>query len=123
MGWEHLAAGRLQQATAPTASPRLPRAGGDGIRALLPTAVAYERLGMQDSAAAIYEEIVRMSPIGDAREFAGYSLAYEQYALRSLVAMGGAAADDARRQLQHAWQDAEPQFARRVAEPILGTGR
>ncbi|MCH7564941.1 MAG: ArsR family transcriptional regulator [Gemmatimonadetes bacterium] len=120
MGWEHLAAGRLQQATAPVASPRLPRAGGDGIRALLPAAVAYERLGMPDSAAAIYEEIVRLSPIGNAREFAGYSLAYEQYALRRLVAMGGAAADDARRQLQHAWQDAEPEFRRRVVEVVLG---
>ena len=120
MGWEHLAAGRLQQATAPAASPRLPRAGGDGIRALMPAAVAYERMGMPDSAAAIYEEIVRLSAIGDAREFAGYSLAYEQYALRRLVALGGAAADDARRQLQHAWQDAEPEFARRVAEPLIG---
>lgn len=72
------------------------------------------------AAAAIYEEIVRLSAIGDAREFAGYSLAYEQYALRQLVALGGAAADDARRQLQHAWQDADPEFLRRVAEPLVG---
>ncbi len=74
---------------------------------------------MPDSAAAIYEQIVRLSPIGDAKEFAGYSLAYEQYALRRLVALGGAAADDARRQLEHAWQDAEPEFRRRVVEVVL----
>ncbi len=120
MGWEHLAAGRLQQATAAASEPRLRRAGGDGIRALLPAAVAYERLGMPDSAAAIYAEIVRFSPIGNAKEFAGFSLAYEQYALRHLVALGGAAADDARRQLRHAWQDAEPEFRRRVVEVVLG---
>ena len=119
MGWEHVAAGRLQQATAPAASPRLPRTGGDGIRALLPAAVAYERLGMPDSAAAIYEEIVRLSPIGNALDFAGYSLAYEQYALRRLVAMGGPAADDARRQLEHAWQDADAEFRNRVADRVL----
>ena len=75
---------------------------------------------MPDSAAAIYERIVRLSPIGDAKEFAGYSLAYEQYALRRLVAMGGPGADDARRQLEHAWQDAEPEFRRRVVEVVLG---
>ncbi len=72
-----------------------------------------------DSAGAMYEEIVRRSPIGDATEFAGYSLAYERYALRRLLAMGGAAADEARRQLQHAWQDAEPAFRRRVVDEVL----
>ncbi len=59
-------------------------------------------------------------PAGDAQEFAGYSLAYEQYAIRRLVAVGGTAADDARRQLQQAWQDADPEFRRRVVEQVLG---
>ena len=79
-----------------------------------------ERMGRLDSAAAIYEEIVRLCPIGDAREFAGYSLAYERYALRRLVAMGGPGADDARRQLRHAWQDAEAGFRRWVVGVVLG---
>ncbi|MEE8117327.1 MAG: serine/threonine-protein kinase [Gemmatimonadales bacterium] len=124
MGWEHLAAGRLPEATDLARWTRLTRAGGDGARALLPAAVAYERMGRLDSAAAIYEEIVRLSPIGDGREFTGYSLAYEQYALRRLVAIGGSAAEDAQRQLRHAWQDAELEFRRRVVERVLaGTGR
>ena len=116
LGWEALNEGRLQDVVRIGADPFLPRAGSVGRSARAPAALAYERLEMPDSAAAIYEPLVQA--------YAGFAggpaWVRRSFALRRLATFDGEVGERAREQLRSDWVDAEPEFRRRVAEPILG---
>jgi hypothetical protein len=59
LGWEALHKGRLRNAIRIAAEPFLGRAGTEGRNAQTPAALAYKRLEMPDSAAAIYDRLAR----------------------------------------------------------------
>ena len=98
--------------------PILSRAGGPGLRARAPSAVAFETLGLPSSAAAIYGEISR-GTFGLTNR-ASSVFAMKSFALQKLVALGAEGAAEARAELRRMWADAEPAFVERVVIPLLG---
>ena len=98
--------------------PILARAGGLGLRARAPSAVAFETLGLSSSAAAIYHEISRGTWGQTDRAASVFSL--KSFALQKLVALGAEGAEEARAELRRMWADAEPAFVERVVIPLLG---
>jgi hypothetical protein len=120
LGWQALGDGRPQDAIRIGSTRRLIDAGGPGWRARTPAALAYEAMGQPDSAAAVYDGLVR-APFG-AINHVQSAILMRSYGLRRLVALGGDRADSARAVLQRDWVDAEPEFRRSVAEVVLGSG-
>ncbi len=97
--------------------PRLARAGGVGLTARVPAAIALQRQGRADSAAAFFQRLTE-TPFGFVTN-APMAFLMWGYGLRALVEMDGAGASQAREQLREQWADAEPEFVRRVVEPTL----
>lgn len=118
LGWEALGAGDLQRAIDIGNEPRLGRAGGVGLRARVPAAIAMERQGRADSAAAFFGRLAD-TPFGlVSNAFSAFLM--QSYGLQRLAAMEGARGDAARATLREWWADAEPEFRRRVVEPLIG---
>jgi hypothetical protein len=97
---------------------RLANAGLQGQRARLPGILALERRGLTDSAVALYRELARPG-MGRTTQ-AAQTWIVGGFARRRLAALHGPAADQARAALAVQWADAEPEFRRRIAEPLLG---
>ncbi len=121
LGWDALNEGRLRDAIRIAAEPFLARAGSEGSSARAPAALAYERLEMPDSAAAIYDRLVHRTAA--TFETGVASIVRRSFALRRLAAFEGQVGERAREQLRSDWVDAEPEFWRRVVEPLVGTER
>ena len=118
LAWQAVAEERYADAVRIGHHPRLEgRVGTPSLRARLPVALAYERTGFPDSASAIYEHLAR-GPFGQTNH-AQSAWVTRSFALRRLVALGGARADSARAALRHDWADAEPEFRTQVAGPVL----
>jgi tetratricopeptide (TPR) repeat protein len=118
LAWQAVAEERYADAVRIGHHPRLEgRVGTPSLRARLPAALAYERTGFPDSASAIYEHLAR-GPFGQTNH-AQSAWVTRSFALRRLVALGGAGADSARMALRHDWADAEPEFRTQVAAPLL----
>jgi tetratricopeptide (TPR) repeat protein len=116
-GWWALGAGNFEQAIRIGGHARLARAGFLGWRARLPAAIAYERLGMADSARAVYE-LLTPPRWGRTPPDLPPALLVQVFALRGLVRLGGERGEEARRTLRGIWQDAEPEFAQTVGRRI-----
>ena len=77
---------------------------------------------MPDSAAAVYQDVLLLYSATPNTEVPAW--ARRSFALRRLAAFDGEVGEQAREQLRADWADAESEFLRRVAEPILrGTNR
>ena len=83
------------------------------------SAIAFERLGQPDSAAAVYLEILAKTPTTLVNHIPA-SLVRQSFVLRRLVELGGADAASALDRLQRDWADAEVEFRRRVVDRVLG---
>ena len=118
LGWEAVRTGQFDDALRIAREPILARAGGPGLRARAPSAVAFETLGLPSSAAAIYGEISR-GTFG-LTDRASSVFALKSFALQKLVALGAEGAEEARAELRRMWADAEPAFVERVVIPLLG---
>ena len=113
-----MGSGRREEALRMGSTRRLIAAGGPGWRARTPAALAYEAIGQPDSAAAVYDGLVRAA--AGAVNHAQSAILMRSYGLRRLVALGGDRADSARAVLRRDWVEAEPEFRRSVAEVVLG---
>ncbi len=118
LGWEALGAGQLDRAVAIGREPRLARAGGVGLRARVPAALAWEQMANIDSATALFEQLAA-TPWGLLAN-ALSSFVMRSYGLQRLAAMEGEPGRAARETLREWWADAELEFWRRVVEPLLG---
>ncbi len=120
MQWSALREGRLDDAARIGSVPALVNSGLARLLARLPSAIAFERLGQPDSAAAVYREILarRSGLLGHVPAL----LVRQSFVLRRLVELGGERADSARAVLRGDWVDAEPAFQSRVVERVLGDG-
>ena len=116
--WEALAVERFEDAILLGNDERVVRGGSVGRPARLAGALAYERVGQPDAAAALYENFVRMEYGYSLHAAATYVM--RSIALRRLVTLGGEAAQRAREQLERDWAEAESEFLRDVADPLLG---
>ena len=118
LGWEALGAGQLDRAVAIGREPRLARAGGVGLRARVPAALAWEQLANVDSATALFEQLAT-TPWGYLSN-ALSAFVMRSYGLQRLAAMEGERGRAARETLRVWWADAEPEFRRRVVDEVLG---
>ncbi len=114
LGWEAAAERRYRDAVRIGSEPRLLKAGGAGLRALAPAAFAYEKLGIPDSAAAIYRKVVR-APFGFVSH-APSAMVLRSYALQRLAGLGGTVGDSAAAVLREDWADAEFEFLARMSD-------
>ena len=87
MQWSALREGRLDDAARIGSVPALVNAGVARLLARLPSAIAFERLGQPDSAAAVYREILarRMALVTHVPAL----LVRRSFVLRRLVELGG----------------------------------
>ena len=74
-----------------------------------------------DSATALFEQLAA-TPWGQLANAAS-SFVMRSYGLQRLAAMDGEPGRAAREKLREWWADAEPEFRRRVVEPLIGNGR
>ena len=116
LGWRAAGGGQYADAVRIGSDPRLSQAGGAGLRARAPAAIAYEALGLPDSAAFVYKDMARarFGWISNATS----AFVMRSWALRRLAALGGPAGDSAVSVLTQDWADAEPEFLARVAYPL-----
>jgi len=116
-GWQAVAARRPVDAIALGRDPRLSRSGMTGARARAAAAFVFERQGQPDSAAAIYRAMLPayFGMIGNAPSV----IVMRSYALRRLVALGGAEGERARKELERDWADAEPEFKAALIAPLF----
>ena len=119
MQWSALRDGRLDDAVRIGSTPALVNAGAPRLHARLPSAIAFERLGQPDSAAAVYREIIAKTPATLVNHIPA-SLVRHSFVLRRLVQLGGYDAANASDRLRQEWVDAEPAFRSRVVDVVIG---
>ncbi len=119
MQWKAIEDGRLDDAVAIGSGPDLGKGGAPRLHARIPSAIAFERLGQPDSAAAVYRELLEKTPATLINHIPA-SLVRRSFVLRRLMALGGAHADFALDGLRHDWADAESEFMERVGNAVLG---